>query len=100
MRTLSKISFSFLIFIFMAFVMGQGLAGSSVYEKVKTENTSDYAGSFASCGSEFPVDEDVNFYVQTHSPHIMTGLCQDMSWPAFNLPPFPSYPVWLPPDNS
>lgn len=100
MKTLYKISFSLLIFAFIAFFMGQGLAGCSVTEKVKTESTSDYAGPFATCGSECPGEEDVTFYIQPVPAQVPAALCQDLPLQAFNLPPVIYFPVWLPPDNS
>jgi hypothetical protein len=100
MKTFYKISFSLLLFMFVAFVMGQGIVNCSVYEKVKTENSSNIANSFASCDPECSGEEDVTFYVQPHSGHILTDPCQNMSLPVFNLPPVLCYPVWLPPDNS
>jgi hypothetical protein len=100
MKTLHKISFSLLIFVFTAFFVGQGLASCSVIEKVKTENTSDYTGIFTNCNSECPGEEDVSFFVQPVPGQSLVDLCQDLKLPFFNLPPVIYYPVWLPPDNS
>jgi hypothetical protein len=100
MKTLYKISFSLLIFMFIAFFLGQDIVNGSIYEKVKIENTANIAGSLTSCSPECSNEEDVTFFLQAYSDQIITHECQNLSLRAFSLPPVVCYPIWLPPENS
>lgn len=100
MKTLYKISFSLLIFIFIAFFLGKDVVNYSVYEKVKIENTANIAGSLHSGIPESSNEEDVPFFLHAFSDQILACECQNLTMPAFGLPQDVNYPVWLPPDNS
>lgn len=100
MKTWHKIAFTLQIFMFIVFFIGQDMADGAVYEKVKIENTSDIAGSSSGSSQESSNDEDITFYLQPFSRHIITNECQNLSMRAFGLPPAVWYPIWLPPDIS
>jgi hypothetical protein len=99
MKTLHKISFSLLLFMFVTFILGQDIVRGPLYEKAKIENSAT-AASFPGCNSESANEEDVTFFLQSFSGQILAVVCQKLSLPAFGLPPAVSYPIWLPPDNS
>jgi hypothetical protein len=100
MKCLYKISFSLLIFIFIAFFLGKDDVNYSGYEKVNIENTANFAGSPNNGIPESSNEEDVTFFLHAFSDQTLACECQSLTLAAFGLPPDVSYPVWLPPDNS
>jgi hypothetical protein len=82
--------------MFIAFSLGQDIAGCTIHEKDRIENTD---GLLTSCNAECGGEEDVTFFIHSFAEQIQNDACQNLSVPVFGLPPDVYYPIWLPPDN-